>query len=92
MVTIDGQEGYDVRRRYDRLKAQHIKLIKINPRNFQYFTWKIYYRGEDLEKMKYSRHAKILELIEKYEIDTQEELKEKLKDMGWSNSGLFQRY
>lgn len=32
--------------------------------------------------MKYSRHAKILELIEKYPIDTQEELAEKLKEMG----------
>jgi len=32
--------------------------------------------------MKYSRHAKILELIEKYEIETQEELAEKLKEIG----------
>ena len=32
--------------------------------------------------MKYSRHAKILEMIEKYEIETQEELAEKLKEVG----------
>ncbi len=32
--------------------------------------------------MKYSRHAKILELIEKYQIETQEELAEKLKEHG----------
>lgn len=32
--------------------------------------------------MKYSRHAKILELIEKYHIETQEELAEKLKEHG----------
>jgi len=34
--------------------------------------------------MKYSRHAKILELIEKYEIDTQEELAEYLKKSGYN--------
>jgi transcriptional regulator of arginine metabolism len=32
--------------------------------------------------MKYSRHAKILELIEKYDIETQEELAEKLREHG----------
>lgn len=32
--------------------------------------------------MKYSRQAKILEIIEKYVIETQEELAEKLKEMG----------
>jgi len=32
--------------------------------------------------MKYSRQAKILELIEKYEIETQEELCEKLREFG----------
>ena len=32
--------------------------------------------------MKYSRHAKILELIEKYHIENQEELAEKLKEHG----------
>ena len=32
--------------------------------------------------MKYSRHAKILELIEKYQIETQEELADKLKEHG----------
>jgi transcriptional regulator of arginine metabolism len=32
--------------------------------------------------MKYSRHAKILELIDKYDIETQEELAEKLKEVG----------
>ncbi|HOJ80897.1 MAG TPA: arginine repressor [Clostridiales bacterium] len=32
--------------------------------------------------MKYSRHAKILELIEKYPIETQEELAEKLREHG----------
>ncbi len=32
--------------------------------------------------MKYSRHAKILELIDKYQIETQEELAEKLKEHG----------
>jgi transcriptional regulator of arginine metabolism len=32
--------------------------------------------------MKYSRHAKILEIIEKYNIETQEELAEKLKGIG----------
>lgn len=33
--------------------------------------------------MKYSRHAKILEVIERYNIDTQEELAEKLKELGY---------
>lgn len=32
--------------------------------------------------MKYSRHAKILELIERYQIETQEELADKLKEHG----------
>jgi transcriptional regulator of arginine metabolism len=32
--------------------------------------------------MKYNRHAKILELIDKYVIETQEELAEKLKENG----------
>lgn len=32
--------------------------------------------------MKYNRHAKILEIIEKYEIETQEEIAEKLKASG----------
>lgn len=32
--------------------------------------------------MKYYRHSKILELIEKYEIETQDELVEKLREMG----------
>lgn len=32
--------------------------------------------------MKYSRHSKILELIERYDIETQEELAEKLKESG----------
>ena len=32
--------------------------------------------------MKYSRHAKILELIEKYNIETQDELADKLKEIG----------
>lgn len=32
--------------------------------------------------MKYSRHAKILDLIEKYPIETQEELAERLKEYG----------
>lgn len=32
--------------------------------------------------MKYNRHAKILEIIEKYEIETQEEIADKLKDSG----------
>jgi transcriptional regulator of arginine metabolism len=32
--------------------------------------------------MKYSRHAKILELIDKYNIETQEELADKLKEVG----------
>lgn len=32
--------------------------------------------------MKYSRHSKILELIEKHNIETQEELAEKLKESG----------
>ncbi len=34
--------------------------------------------------MKYSRHAKILELIEKYQIETQEELADKLREHGMS--------
>ncbi len=32
--------------------------------------------------MKYNRHARILDLIERYEIETQEELAERLKDTG----------
>jgi transcriptional regulator of arginine metabolism len=32
--------------------------------------------------MKYSRHAKILEIIDRYEIETQEELAEKLREHG----------
>ncbi|NLV37159.1 MAG: arginine repressor [Clostridiaceae bacterium] len=32
--------------------------------------------------MKYSRHAKILDLIEKYQIETQEELADRLKEHG----------
>jgi len=32
--------------------------------------------------MKYNRHSKILELIEKYDIETQDELVEKLKEEG----------
>lgn len=33
--------------------------------------------------MKYNRHAKILEIIDIYDIETQDELCEKLKDMGY---------
>ena len=33
--------------------------------------------------MKVSRHAKILELIEKYDIETQDELAEKLRQEGF---------
>ncbi len=32
--------------------------------------------------MKYSRHAKILELIDKYQIETQEDLADRLKEQG----------
>ncbi|MGI6049898.1 MAG: arginine repressor [Acetivibrionales bacterium] len=32
--------------------------------------------------MKYNRHAKILEIIDRYEIETQDELAEKLREMG----------
>jgi transcriptional regulator of arginine metabolism len=32
--------------------------------------------------MKYNRHAKILEIIEKYVVETQEELADRLKEMG----------
>ncbi len=32
--------------------------------------------------MKYNRHARILEIIENYEIETQDELAEKLREMG----------
>lgn len=32
--------------------------------------------------MKYNRHAKILDIIEKYEIETQDELAEKLRELG----------
>ncbi len=32
--------------------------------------------------MKYNRHAKILEIIDNYNIETQEEIAEKLKEMG----------
>jgi transcriptional regulator of arginine metabolism len=32
--------------------------------------------------MKYNRHSKILDIIEKYEIETQDELAEKLKEIG----------
>ncbi len=32
--------------------------------------------------MKYNRHAKILEIIDKYEIETQDEIAEKLKEIG----------
>jgi len=32
--------------------------------------------------MKYNRHAKILDLIERYEIETQDDLAEKLKNIG----------
>ena len=34
--------------------------------------------------MKYSRHAKILEIIESFEIETQEELAENLKRNGFN--------
>lgn len=33
--------------------------------------------------MKYNRHARILDIIENYEIETQDELAEKLKEMGY---------
>ena len=32
--------------------------------------------------MKYNRHAKILDIIDKYEIETQDELAEKLRELG----------
>ena len=32
--------------------------------------------------MKYNRHAKILDIIDKYEIETQDELAEKLREIG----------
>ena len=33
--------------------------------------------------MKYNRHAKILELIDNYDIETQDELVESLRSMAW---------
>ena len=32
--------------------------------------------------MKYNRHARILDIIDKYEIETQDELAEKLRELG----------
>jgi NAD+ kinase len=54
MVTIDGQEGYEVRGGdiIKVKKAKHnINLIRINPRDFfNIVRAKIYYRGEELKK------------------------------------------
>lgn len=54
MVTIDGQEGYEIRGGdvVEVSKAKHyIRLIRINPRDFfNILRSKIYYRGEDLKK------------------------------------------
>ena len=37
--------------------------------------------------MKYQRQAKILELVEKYDIETQDDLLEKLKEEGFQAEG-----
>lgn len=54
MVTIDGQEGYEIRGGdYMKVrKSKHtIKLVRINSRNFfNILRAKIYYRGENLRK------------------------------------------
>ncbi|MGE5614157.1 MAG: NAD(+)/NADH kinase [Bacillota bacterium] len=54
MVTLDGQEGYEIRGGdyVEVKKSSHsIKLVKINPRNFfNILRAKIYYRGEYLKK------------------------------------------
>ena len=54
MVTVDGQEGYEVRGgdMIEVRKAAHtVKLIKINSRNFfNILRSKIYFRGEGLKK------------------------------------------
>ncbi|MGI6669217.1 MAG: NAD(+)/NADH kinase [Acetivibrionales bacterium] len=54
MVTLDGQEGYDINGGdyVEVNKSSHsIKLIKINPRNFfNILRTKIYFRGEYLKK------------------------------------------
>lgn len=54
MVTLDGQEGYEIRGgdMVEIKKSSHsIKLVKINPRNFfNILRTKIYYRGEYLKK------------------------------------------
>jgi NAD+ kinase len=54
MVTIDGQEGYEIRGGdiVQVKKAKHnINLIRINPRDFfNILRTKIYYRGEELKK------------------------------------------
>lgn len=44
--------------------------------------------------MKYQRQAKILELVEKYDIETQDDLLEKLKEEGFqaTQATRFQRY
>jgi Predicted sugar kinase len=54
MVTVDGQEGYEIRGGDSMRvrKSKHtIKLVKINSRNFfNILRAKIYYRGENLRK------------------------------------------
>ncbi len=54
MVTIDGQEGYEIRGGDSVLirKSRHsIKLVRINSRNFfNILRTKIYYRGESLRR------------------------------------------
>ena len=42
--------------------------------------------------MKVNRHAKIVELINKYQIETQDELAEKLKEAGFDAGNGIQRH
>lgn len=80
-----------------KLSSNEIVSVKIAPKKFRLIRFRGYNfysalhnklvkkkTDEGVERMKLSRHTKILDLIEMYSIDTQEELARRLSDSGYN--------
>jgi len=86
MVTVDGQEGYKLRGGDSitiKKSNDFVRLVKMRQMSFfSCLEIKSTIEAEDGRRMKYNRQARILDIIDKYPIETQDELVEKLRDNG----------
>ena len=93
ILTLDGQEGFPIEP--DDIVSvsaskESVYLPQLSRRiSTTYYEPRFITRMNKIRKgfyggiMKYNRHAKILDIIENYEIETQDELAEKLRESGW---------